>query len=198
VVELEQRWLRQARRATFEDYRRQGVSAWIAPHGASMRPLIGHNTWLLVEFGAAAVRIGDIVVFPLGDMLAAHRVVARRRRQGIECLVVKGDAEPYYDPPLAPADVLGVVRALRTGARGSASEAGCAAWLAGSIATISCLSGRIAWLARRAAACLPDPPRRIALRAIPPFARVTAHTLFTPLLWAVLFRSKYIERFGRR
>ena len=65
-----------------------------------------------MEFGAAA-EIGDIIVFPLGDILVAHRLVARRQRQGAEILIAKGDAEPYFDPPVQPGDLLGVVRALR-------------------------------------------------------------------------------------
>ena len=81
MVDLETRRRQQARRAAFEDYRRQGASAWITPRGTSMRPLIGAETKLLVEFGAAG-EIGDIIVFPLGDILVAHRLVARRQRQG--------------------------------------------------------------------------------------------------------------------
>jgi hypothetical protein len=196
VVEQKQRWLRQARRATFEDYRRHGTSAWVAPHGISMRPLVGRDTRMLVEFGANNVRIGDIVVFPHGDLLLAHRVVAQRSEHGAERLIVKGDAEAYADPSITPEDVLGVVRALRIGTEGSASSVGCAGWPARLIATISHLSGRVAWLARRATAILPSPLRRIALGAISLLTRVTAHILFTPLLWVVWFRSKRIEKLG--
>jgi hypothetical protein len=190
VVEQEQQWRRQARRAAFEDYRRQRASVWVAPRGASMRPLIDRDTWMLVEFGASTIAIGDIILFPLGDMLVAHRVVARRWRQGAQRLIVKGDAEPYYDPPVRPADVLGVARALRRGTRGAVLRLGCMGWSARAIAQISRLSGRSAWLARRAAAFLPAPPRRMALGAIPLFARVTAHILLSPLRWAVWSRTK--------
>jgi hypothetical protein len=191
MVEQKQRWLRLARRATFEDYRQQGTSAWVAPHGISMRPLVGPDTWMLVEFGAKNVRIGDIVVFPHGDLLLAHRVIARRSEDGRTRLSVKGDAEAYGDPSIIPEDVLGVVRALRIGTEGSASGIGCAGWPARTIATISHLSSRVAWMARRAAAFLPGPPRRLALHAIPPFTRVAAYTLFTPLLWAAWFQMHY-------
>ena len=189
MVEQKQRWLRQARRAAFEDYRQHRTSAWVAPHGISMRPLVGRDTWMLVEFGANNVRIGDIVVFPHGDLLLAHRVVARRSEHGTARLIVKGDAEAYADPSITPEDVLGVVRALRIGTEGSASRVGCAGWPARLIATISHLSGRVAWLARRATALLSGPPRRLALRAIPPFTRVAAYTLFTPLIWAAWFQT---------
>jgi hypothetical protein len=189
VIEQKQRWLHQARRATFEDYRRHGTSAWVVPHGISMRPLVGRDTWMLVEFGANNVRTGDIVVFPQGDRLLAHRVVARRSDHGTAHMIVKGDAEAYADPLITPEDVLGVVRALRIGKEGSASSVGCAGWPARLIATISYLSGRVAWLARRTTVFLSGPPRRLALLAIPPFTRVAAYTLFTPLIWAARFQT---------
>ena len=140
MVDLEARRRQQARRAAFEDYRRQGARVWIGPRGTSMRPLIGAQTKLLVEFGAAA-EIGDIIVFPLGDILVAHRLVARRQRQGVEILIAKGDAEPYFDPPVQPGDLLGVVRALRRNGAAPATSLGCAGWTARLIARIS-YSGR--------------------------------------------------------
>ena len=78
MVDLTRRQL--ARRALFEEYRQQGARVWIGPRGASMRPLIDAETTLLVEFGAASAEIGDIILFPLGDILVAHRLVARRWR----------------------------------------------------------------------------------------------------------------------
>lgn len=193
MVDLEQRWRQQARRAAFEDYRGQHARVWIGPRGASMRPLIDSETMLLVEFGAPKAEIGDIILFPLGDILVAHRLVARRQRQGAELLIAKGDAEPYFDPPILPGDLLGVVRALRRGGAQPATSRGCTGWTAQLLAHVSYWSGRGAWLARRAAAILPSPMRRIALGAISLLARVTAHMLFTSLLWAVLFRPKQIE-----
>jgi hypothetical protein len=196
MVDLETRRRQQARRAAFEDYRRQGARVWIWPRGTSMRPLIGAETKLLVEFGPAAGEIGDIIVFPLGDILVAHRLVARRQRQGVEALLAKGDAEPYFDPPVQPGDLLGVARALRRSGTAPATSLGCAGWTARLIARISYLAGRSAWIARRATAILPGPLRRIALGAISLLARVTAQILFTPLLWVVWFRSKRIKKLG--
>jgi hypothetical protein len=196
MVDLEMRRRQQARRAVFEEYRRQGARVWIGPRGASMRPLIGAETKLLVEFGPAAGEIGDIVVFPLGDILVAHRLVARRQRQGVAVLLTKGDAEPYFDPPVQPGELLGVVRALRRSGAAPATSLGCAGWTARLIARISYSVGRSAWIARRATAILPGPLRRIALGAISLLTRVTAHILFTPLLWVVWFRSKRIEKLG--
>jgi hypothetical protein len=195
VVDLEARRRQQARRAAFEDYRRQGACVWIGPRGTSMRPLIGAEAKLLVEFGAAA-EIGDIIVFPLGDILVAHRLVARRQQQGVEILIVKGDAEPYFDGPVRPSDLLGVVRALRRSGAAPATSLGCVGWAARVIARISYSAGRSAWIARRAAAILPGPMRQMALGAISPLIRVTAHILFTPLLWVGWFRSKRIEQLG--
>src|SRR5436190_9913590 len=104
MADLEARRRQYARRVAFEDYRRQGARVWIGPRGTSMRPLIGAATTLLVEFGPVAPMIGDIVVFPLGDILVAHRLVARRQRHGVELLITKGDAEAYFDPPLPPSE----------------------------------------------------------------------------------------------
>jgi hypothetical protein len=187
MVEMEQRWLHQARRAAFEDYRRRNATVWIAPHGGSMRPTIGTNTWMLVEFGATTIGLGDIVLFPFGNLMVAHRVVARRLRQDQIILVPKGDAEPYCDPKIQSGDVIGVVRALRDGRDGPVSGFGCSGRSAQIIARLSRLSGRGAWGARRAAIFLPDPLRRLALRVIPSLTRVVARILLAPLRWAAWF-----------
>ena len=128
--------------------------------------------------------------------LVAHRLVARRQRQGVAVLLTKGDAEPYFDMPVQPSELLGVVRALRRSGAAPATSLGCAGSTARVIARISYASGRGAWIARRAATILPGPMRRIALGAISLLTRVTAHILFTSLLWVVWFRSKRIEQLG--
>ncbi len=196
MIDLEMHRRQQARRVAFDDYRRQGARVWIGLRGTSMRPLIGVDTKLLVDFGAAAGEVGDIIVFPLGDILVAHRLVGRRQRQGVDLLLAKGDAEPYFDPPVQPGDLLGVVRALRRNDTAPPMRLGCAGWSARLMARISYSAGRSAWLARRATAILPGPMRRLALSAISLLARVTAHILFTPLLGVVWFRSKRIEKRG--
>jgi hypothetical protein len=197
MIDMTRKWQHQARRTTFEDYRRRRVVTWIAPRGTSMRPLIGSATWMQVEFGATDATIGDIILFPLGDMLVAHRVVATRQRNGQTILVPKGDAEPYCDPRVPLADVIGVVRAVRQGRNGAGSSLGCTGTLARLIAHGSRLHGRVANGCRRAAAFLPDPLRQMALRAIPPLARVAARTLLTPLFWAAwLYMPNFFS--GRR
>lgn len=197
MVELNRQRLGQARRAVFEDYRRRNAAVWLGPRGSSMRPLVGPNTWLYVEFGAADVSVGDIIVFPLGDIIVAHRVVSQRTRQGETLLIPKGDAEPYPDPPIQPASVLGVVRALRQGRDGPGSRFGCAGVSARLAARLSRWLGYAAVGARRMASFLPDPLRRVVLVAIPPCIRVVARTLLAPLPWATwLDRSK--QENGRR
>lgn len=190
MVELERGWQHQARRALFEDYRQRRVTTWISPHGASMRPLIGPHTWMLVEFGATNAMVGDIVLFPLGNVLVAHRLVAWRARQGQRMLISKGDAEPFHDAPVHVDDVIGIVRALRDGRDGRTMRFGCAGRSARAIARVSRAHGRGAWLARRAAELLPDPLRRPVLRAVPSLARVVARILLAPLPWAAWYRAQ--------
>lgn len=194
MIELERRWQHHARRHVFEDYRRRHVTTWIAPHGASMRPLIGPDTWMLVEFGADSIGYGDIILFPVGDMLVAHRVVAQRRRLQQIIYIPKGDAEPYCDARIPAGAVLGVVRALRQGRAGAANSFGCAGAAARAIAHLSRLHGRCANAARRLAAHLPNPLRRKVARAIPPFARVVARIMFAPLPWAAWLYKPDITR----
>lgn len=191
-----QRWRPQARRALFTIYRQQAASAWVEAHGQSMQPLIRPGDWMLVEFGALPTAVGEIVLFSRGDMLVAHRVVAYHHRMA--SVVAKGDAEPYCDPPLGAADMLGVVRALRHGPHSSPSDAGCRGPSARAIARVSRWSGRGAALARRMATVLPDPVRRAALSAIPPLARVVAQALLAPMCWAARIHAVRSDRAERR
>ncbi len=181
MVEQERHWLPQARRGLFEIYRHQAARVWLEASGTSMRPLITPGTWMLVEFGAAPIGLGEIVLFAQGEVLVTHRVVARRRRQDVGLLVVKGDAELSCDPLLHPDDVIGVVRALRSGPDGPAVDTGCAGWPARVAARLSFWSGRGATVVRRGAPFFPDRLRRVVLRAIPPLARIATHTWLTLL-----------------
>ena len=187
-------WLSKARRGLFETYRRDATTEWIQATGSSMRPLIRPGTWMLVEFGARPERIGEIVVFPLGETHVAHRVVARRRAAGSASLVTKGDAQPYRERPLAPSDVLGVVRAIRRDPAGKAVSLGCTGRSALTVAVISNTSGRAAALARRAARRLPDPASRPALRAATALTRVVSRAGALP--FAVL--AQLDSTVGRR
>lgn len=123
--EQRERTLAVAQRAIFEAHRRERTSAWIRGAGGSMRPLIEPGDWLHVAFGDAPRRLGEILVYPAGDVLVAHRLVGRVRSQGRSLLVTKGDALPACDPPLAPGDVLGVVRVRRRAGGGRPTKFGC-------------------------------------------------------------------------
>jgi hypothetical protein len=182
-------WLPQARRAVFELYRRQAARVWIEAQGASMRPLIGPGTWMQVAFGAQPRGVGEIVLFARGDRLVAHRVVAWARPPDRGLLLAKGDAEAYADPPLRSRDVMGVVRALRQGPEEPVSSVGCTGRLAFAVAQLSRWSGCGAALARRAATLLPNPLRRVVLRAIPLCTWVAAQVLLAPLRWVAWIQT---------
>jgi GNAT superfamily N-acetyltransferase len=82
--------------------------------GGSMRPLLVPGCVLTVlPCDPAVLRVGDVVVARAGDRAIAHRLVARRPDG---TLVLRGDALPTCDPPVAPGDVLGrAVRLRRSG-----------------------------------------------------------------------------------
>jgi hypothetical protein len=187
VVDQRQHWLPHAIRATFDIYRDQRASAWIKAQGDSMRPLIAPGAQLLVEFGATPARVGQIALFSQGDRVIAHRLVAWRPGHG--GWLAKGDAEAYADGPIEPGDMLGVVRAVRRAPDAPATTVGCEGWCARAVARPSRWLGRGATLARRAAISLPGPPRRLALRAIPPLIRVVALALFAPVSWAAQIQA---------
>jgi hypothetical protein len=197
MIDRQQQWRAQARRATFEDYRQQRSSTWVEAQGNSMRPLVRPGTWMHVEFGAPTHAVGDIILFPLGDLIVAHRIVAVQTRGGRVAVVPKGDAEPYPDPSIEPAAILGIVRALRRGKTGASTTSGCAGMLARITAALSRANGRFASALRTLAAFLPTPIRRVALGAIPPFLRVVACIFFSPLLWAT-WRDISLQKNGRR
>ena len=159
-------WLPAVRRTVFGLYRDEGGRKWVEASGDSMRPLIRPGTLMLVEFGARPEGPGDIVLFPVGDTIVSHRVVGYRFRGGRPLLLTKGDAHAYFDPPVDPADVLGVVRALRRAPAGAPTQAGCADRHARAIARASLWGGRIAARLRRVALRLPDSLRGTALRGV--------------------------------
>lgn len=166
----------------YRSYRRSGTKAWLDTRGTSMTPLVGPGGRMLVEFGATPTRIGEIVVFERGDQIVAHRVVGRRQRDGREQLLVKGDAEPYFDPPIGHDDVLGVVRGLqRAGAEPLVRRGVGGGRSSRLIAGVSRWTGRGARVAHRFAIHTPDPFRGAALRAIPTLARVPTRLIVAPI-----------------
>jgi hypothetical protein len=186
--------LPRARLAVFEAYRREAATEWIEAQGASMRPLIRPGTRMLVEFGAEPAGIGEIVLFPRGEILVAHRVVAMRRRGEATLVVTKGDGEPFRETPLEPGCVTGVVRALRLAPDGPAVTVGCAGRGARAIARISNASGCAAALGWRAARRLPDPTRAPAIAAVAALSRVVSRAGGLPVAAVAQLQSSQ----GRR
>jgi hypothetical protein len=146
-----------------------------------MSPLIEAGSRVLVEFGATPDQVGQVVVFERDGDIVAHRIVGRRRRDGREQLLPKGDAEAYFDRPIGHDDVLGVVRAIEAPHDGSIRRRGIGGRWSRAIAGVSRWSGRGARIARRFAVHSPDPIRVAVLRAIPILARVPTRLMLAPI-----------------
>jgi hypothetical protein len=166
----------------YRSYGRTGRRVWLDTRGTSMRPLVGPGGRMLVEFGARQTQVGEVVLFERQEAIVAHRVVGRRRRDGREQLIVKGDAEAYFDPPIAHDDILGVVRGIRGGPAGPVRRRGLGGRSSRVIAEVSRWTGRGARAARRVAVRSPGPIRRAALRAIPTLARVPTRLIVAPII----------------
>lgn len=132
-----------ARLAMLETWRRDGAEAWIEATGGSMLPLIRPGDRLLVAFGEQGARRGDVILFRRGDLVVAHRVVGSRRRDGVRRLIAKGDNEPRATEDVAPADLLGIVRAVDRGS-GGPSTRGLGGIAGGLTADISRIGGSLA------------------------------------------------------
>lgn len=145
--------LASARLALFERYREQGKSEWVQASGWSMSPLVDPGVWLLVEFGAGDARPGSVVLFSLGGEVVSHRVLWRRR-SGV--LLTKGDATTWLDAPVAPGQLLGVVRALRESPEAAPVSSTCSGPRAGAVVLVSAASALVAACARP----LPRGPRQ--------------------------------------
>jgi len=85
-----------------------GWCARLAVRGGSMRPLLREPMTLDVVALDGAPRLGDVLVFRLGDDYVAHRLVGRRGN----AYVTSGDAHPENVEYVNPAEVLGRVRAV--------------------------------------------------------------------------------------
>jgi Peptidase S24-like len=149
-------------RARFAFYRSQGQSIWIEAAGTSMEPVIRPGNLLLVDFASEKVEIGEIALFALGERIAAHRVVRRERTPQGEFLTTRGDANVHRDPPLPPANVLGVVRALRRTPEGDPETVMCHGPRAVALARASAAIGALDDAAARLPPLLRRPPAKIA------------------------------------
>lgn len=162
-----------ARLGLAESYRASGRTAWLEATGSSMGGSIEPSSRLLVEFGRLPERRGEIVVFRRGESLIAHRAVALRRTAHGDRWIARGDDEAYLDPPLAPSDVLGVVRVVRH-ADGRSEDVLPPGRRDQALAAISWWSGRAVGVSVRALRRLPvsSSARAAATRVLVDLSRV--------------------------
>lgn len=78
--------------------------------GGSMLPFLSHKdlVWLR-PVTAAELKFGDIVVFHQDGGRVIHRFMRRKRMDGREVLITKGDAVDHGDPPVLPNQVVAKV-----------------------------------------------------------------------------------------
>ena len=149
-----------ARHGLLERYRADGSRSWLEAAGSSMHPMLPAGTHLLVEFGRAPERIGEVVLFRRGEGLVAHRFVARRTVDGRATFIAKGDGEALADPPIDPGAVLGVVCEARL--RDGRAAPGPLGGLRGELlAHVSWWCGRTGRASARAARRAPAPVHRL-------------------------------------
>lgn len=87
--------------------------------GDSMRPTIPDGALVtLAPLGTRGVRVGDVVLLQVGEGAVIHRVVARWG--GL--VWTKGDLNPWREPPMPEASVVGRVIAVRQGDRTARDE----------------------------------------------------------------------------
>ncbi len=181
-----------ARAGLLESFRGDGRTTWLEATGLSMEPLIPAGSLLLVEFGAAPGRIGDVVLFRRPGGAVAHRLVSRRRTSDRLMLILKGDGEALADGAIGPEAVLGVVREVRL-PDGRPGGAAIARRRGAALARVSWLSGRAARLGGYAG--------RRAPASLRPGAIATAHALSrvpTRVLTAIIPRLDRGASAGRR
>jgi hypothetical protein len=76
--------------------------------GNSMRPCICHGDRLHVELHPARLRLGDVLIWQHQGRLIAHRLVAIRG----EDLLLRGDANLVYDPPVLKSKIVGRIKGV--------------------------------------------------------------------------------------
>jgi hypothetical protein len=94
---------------------REGDAVLIPTRGESMSPLISGGCRLRVEPVAPHdLRLGDVILYQAGGALVAHRLMAKRQRQGRLHLITKGDTISWrFREEVDPDQVLGRVTAVR-------------------------------------------------------------------------------------
>jgi signal peptidase I len=93
----------------------EGYAVRFRAGGGSMRPAIGDGDVITVTpLASGSLTPGRVIVYRDRDRLFAHRIVAVASDHASGAfLVVRGDAAPHFDPPVAPSQVLGEVVAVR-------------------------------------------------------------------------------------
>jgi hypothetical protein len=99
------------------DLAAEGRVAEIPVRGISMHPCLRDGDRVRVVAAATSdVRVGDIVVRVLTTGPVVHRFVGWWRTRHGWRMLTKGDGAPLFDPPLAPAELVGrAVALLRDG-----------------------------------------------------------------------------------
>jgi hypothetical protein len=99
------------------DLAAEGRAAELPVRGISMHPWLREGDRVRVVAAAAPdVRVGDIVVRVQGTGPVVHRFVGWWRTRHGWRMLTKGDGAPRFDPPLAPAELVGrAVALLRDG-----------------------------------------------------------------------------------
>ncbi|NLC07965.1 MAG: signal peptidase I [Syntrophomonadaceae bacterium] len=77
----------------------------------SMRPGIDIGDIVIIkETDGSQVQLGDIIMFPLGNMKITHRIIDIEEREGVRYFTTKGDANAEPDTePVLEANVMGKV-----------------------------------------------------------------------------------------
>ena len=96
-----------------------GRRARLALRGESMLPMFHEPMTIDVVALRRPARIGDILVFRVGDAYVAHRVIARRMPNGY---VTAGDGNSEQVEEVSAADVLGRVDAVWSDASSGADR----------------------------------------------------------------------------
>jgi len=101
--------------ALTRDLLAEGNMVRFRARGFSMRPFIRNGDILEVQpFTDHPVRLGDIVLFKsVNNGLLAHRIIKIKPDQKSKMYLPQGDSNRYPDLPISPAQILGVVAALK-------------------------------------------------------------------------------------
>jgi hypothetical protein len=177
-----------ARAALFERYRAERVRTWIEATGPSMEPLIQSGDRLLVAFGERPDHTGQVILAAVDGIFVAHRLVATRLVANgtgpTVRLIAKGDAEPFPDRSIAPADVVGVVRAIRR-KDGRIVTVGLDDTPAAVVAIVSWWSGVAARVGRRLARSIPPSAGRPLLATLLILSRAPTRLITALMPWLV-------------